>query len=140
MLGVDVQGVTENIAAINNVQVDIGRSITYEEVRRHAPVVFIGNDLRNRFFEGRDPIGKTIEIEGNPYEVIGVAKALGSVFGNSQDNFVMIPIESYFKTYGNRNGIRIVAKAHRPAATDGGPGRGARAAALLPPPAAGPGR
>ena len=121
-------------------QVDLGRGITYEEVRRHAPVVFIGNDLRTRFFEGRDPIGKFIEIEGNPYEVVGAAKALGSVFGNSQDNFVMIPIESYFKTYGNRNGIRIVAKARVAAATGGGPGRSARAAALLPPPAARAGR
>ena len=111
MLGVDVQGVTENIAAINNVQIDIGRGITYEEVRRHAPVVFLGNDLRTRFFEGRDPIGKFIQIEGNPYEVVGAAKALGSVFGNSLDNFAMIPIASYFKTYGSRNGIRIVAKA-----------------------------
>src|SRR4029077_21060195 len=111
VLGVDVQGVTDNIAAINNVQIDTGRGITYEEVRRHAPVVFLGNDLRNRFFEGRDPIGKFIEIEGSPYEVVGAAKALGSVFGNSLDNFVMIPIESYFKTYGSRNGIRIVAKA-----------------------------
>src|SRR5207302_4981459 len=36
---------------------------------------------------------------------------LGSVFGNSQDNFVMIPIASYFKTYGSNKGIRIVAKA-----------------------------
>src|SRR5579864_5533369 len=52
-----------------------------------------------------------IVIEGNPYEVVGVAKVLGSVFGNSQDNFVMIPIESYFKTYGNQKGISIVAKA-----------------------------
>ena len=109
--GVDVQGVTDNIPGINNVQVDIGRGISYEEVRRHAPVAFIGNDIRTRFFEGRDPIGKVIEVDGNPYEVVGVAKTLGSVFGNSQDNFVMIPIESYFKTYGNRNGIRIVAKA-----------------------------
>ena len=111
VLGVDVEGVTDNIAAINNVQVDVGRGITYEEVRRHAPVVFLGNDLRTRFFEGRDPVGKFIEIEGSPYEVVGAAKALGSVFGNSLDNFVMIPIESYFKTYGSRNGIRIVAKA-----------------------------
>ena len=39
-LGVELQGVTENIAGINNVQIDIGRGITYEEVRRHAPVVF----------------------------------------------------------------------------------------------------
>jgi putative ABC transport system permease protein len=109
--GVDIEGVTDNIPTINNVQVDIGRGITYEEVRRHAPVAFIGNDIRTRFFDGRDPIGKTIAIEGNQYEVIGAAKALGSVFGQSQDNFVMIPIEAYFKTYGSRNGIRLIAKA-----------------------------
>src|SRR5207253_10544938 len=60
--GVDLQGVTDNIPAINNVQVSIGRTIGYEEVRRHAPVVFIGNDIRTRFFEGRDPIGKFIEV------------------------------------------------------------------------------
>ena len=111
LLGVDVEGVTDNIAVINNVQVEIGRAITYEEVRRHAPVVYIGNDIRTRFFDGRDPLGKFIEIEGMPYEVVGTAKALGSVFGQSQDNFVMIPIESYFKTYGSRNGIRIIVKA-----------------------------
>jgi putative ABC transport system permease protein len=112
VMGVDLQGITDNIPAINNVQVDIGRGITYEEVRRHAPVAFIGNDIRNRFFEGRDPLGKTIEVEGQPYEVVGVARTLGSVFGQSQDNFVMIPIESYFKTYGNRNGLRILARAN----------------------------
>ena len=111
MEDIDLEGVTDNIPTINNVQVDVGRGITYEEVRRHATVAFIGNDIRTRFFEGKDPIGKTIAIEGIPYEVVGVAKTLGSVFGNSQDNFVMIPIESYFKTYGSRNGIRVIAKA-----------------------------
>ena len=109
--GVDLQGITENIPAINNINVDSGRSIVGEEVRRHAPVVFIGNDVRTRFFQASDPVGKSIEIEGRPYEVVGVAKTLGSVFGQSQDNFVMIPIESYFKTYGSRNGIRLIAKA-----------------------------
>jgi putative ABC transport system permease protein len=111
VMGVDVQGVTDNIPAINNLNVDTGRSIAGEEVRRHARVAFIGNDLRTRFFPGVDPAGKIIEIEGMPYQVVGVAKALGSVFGQSQDNFVMIPIESFFKTYGSRNGIRLVAKA-----------------------------
>jgi putative ABC transport system permease protein len=108
---VNIQGITDTIPAINNVQVDSGRSVTYEEVRRHAAVAFIGNDLRTAFFEGMDPLGKIIAIEGTPYEVVGVAKTLGSVFGNSQDNFVMIPIESYFKTYGSHTGIRLVAKA-----------------------------
>jgi putative ABC transport system permease protein len=108
---VNIQGITDTIPAINNVQVDLGRGITYEEVRRHAAVAFIGNDIRTAFFEGADPLGKTIAVEGNPYQVVGVAKTLGSVFGNSQDNFVMIPIESYFKTYGAHTGIRLVAKA-----------------------------
>jgi len=108
---VQIQGVTDNIPTINNVQVDLGRGITYEEVRRHATVAFIGADLRNKFFADVDPIGKTVSVEGRPYQVVGVAKSLGSVFGNSQDNFAMIPIESYFKTYGSRSGIRLLAKA-----------------------------
>jgi putative ABC transport system permease protein len=111
VMGVDVEGITDNIPAINNLNVDTGRSIAGEEVRRHARVVLIGNDIRTRFFQGVDPVGKIVEIEGMPYEVVGAAKALGSVFGQSQDNFVMIPIESYFKTYGSRNGIRLIAKA-----------------------------
>jgi putative ABC transport system permease protein len=110
-MGVNIQGVTEDISVINNVQVDSGHSVTPEEARRHAAVAFIGGDIRSRFFEGVEPIGKTIQIENRPYQVIGVAKSLGSVFGNSQDNFVMIPIASYFKAYGSRTGIQIVAKA-----------------------------
>lgn len=108
---VEIQGITDNMPAISNVGVAEGRAIASEEVRRHATVAFIGNDLKTRYFEGVDPIGKTIQIEGNPYRVVGVAKGMGSVFGQSQDSFVMIPIESYFKTYGARKDIEIVAKA-----------------------------
>ncbi|HVP45120.1 MAG TPA: ABC transporter permease [Bryobacteraceae bacterium] len=108
---VEIQGITDNMPAISNVGVAEGRVIASEEVRRHATVAFIGNDLKTRFFEGVDPVGKSIQIEGNPYEVVGVAKGLGSVFGQSQDNFVMIPVESYFKTYGARKDIEMVAKA-----------------------------
>lgn len=106
-----IQGITDNILSINNVQIALGRGITEDEVRRHAAVAFIGNDVYTRFFQDKDPIDKMIQIEGNPYQVIGVAKSLGSVFGQSQDNFVMIPIESYFKTYGARKGLALVAKA-----------------------------
>ncbi len=108
---VDIEGITANIPAINNVQVDIGRSISESEARRHAAVAFIGNDIRNHFFLGRDPIGRILQIDGNPFEIVGVAKALGSVFGQSQDNFVMIPVDTYFKTYGSRKGMTLVAKA-----------------------------
>ena len=42
---------------------------------------------------------------------MGVAKAKGSVFGQSQDNFVVIPIETYFKIWGARNGMNFVGTA-----------------------------
>ena len=109
--GVSVQGITANVPDLNNVQVDTGRTITENEIRHRSMVAFIGNDVRNRFFMDRDPIGKTVEVNGVPFEIVGVAKALGSVFGQSLDNFVMIPIDSYFKMFGVQKGMSLVAKA-----------------------------
>jgi putative ABC transport system permease protein len=77
-------------------------------------VAVIGNDLREKFFAGVDPVGKTITIDGRPFEVIGASKKLGSVFGQSRDNFVCIPIEMYFKMYGSRQGIGFNAIALDP--------------------------
>jgi putative ABC transport system permease protein len=62
--------------------------------------VFIGNDIKEQFFPNTDPVGKSIEIQGRPFEIIGVAKAKGSVFGESQDKFVVVPVETYFKMFG----------------------------------------
>ena len=74
-------------------------------------MVFIGADFKDRFFPNVDPIGKTIGIDGRPFEVIGVAQPKGSVFGQSQDNFVAIPDQTYFKIYGS----------HRASATTSSP-------------------
>lgn len=116
MQSVDLQGITANIPALSNIEVGIGREISEIEVRRHSPVAFIGNDVADKFFSGVDPIGKTIKVDSIPYEIVGVAKSKGSVFGQSQDNFVMIPVYAYFKTYGNRihDDIAIFARANDP--------------------------
>lgn len=79
---------------------------TETEDQRRMPVAVIGNDLKDRFFPGADAEGKTFQIDGLPFQVVGVAKPKGSVFGQSQDNFVAIPKETYFKIYGDRIGIR----------------------------------
>jgi putative ABC transport system permease protein len=100
MQQVELDGITAEIPAISNIEVAIGRTPTETEVRRHSPVTFIGEDVNQKFFSGVDPIGKNLLVDGVQYEVIGVAKAKGSVFGQSQDKFVAIPIYSYFKTYG----------------------------------------
>ncbi|MGA3188452.1 MAG: ABC transporter permease [Bryobacteraceae bacterium] len=106
--GVQLTGVTSNAGVITNTQIDTGRYITDIEDQRHMNVVFLGADLKDRFFPSVDPIGKTVAIDGMPFEVIGVGKAKGSVFGQSQDNYVSIPAGTYFKIYGSRTGISYI--------------------------------
>jgi putative ABC transport system permease protein len=99
---VDLSGVTPNIAVISDIGVASGRFITEIESERHMNVAFIGEDVRTRFFLEREPVGKTIVLDGTPFEVIGTAAKRGSVFGFSRDNFVMIPIGTFFKVFGAR--------------------------------------
>jgi putative ABC transport system permease protein len=111
MLGVSLQGMSPNMGEIANLQAAYGRYFTETENRRRLPVAFIGNDLRETLFPNIDPTGKVVHINGRPFEVVGAAKSLGSIFGQSRDNFVMIPIETFFKMYGSRTGISYAAVA-----------------------------
>ena len=95
-----------NGASLSNTEIDTGRMFTETEDNRHMEVVVLGADLKNRFFPNVDPIGKTVQIDGRPFQVIGVAKSKGSVFGQSQDNFVSIPIQTHVKIYGSRSGLQ----------------------------------
>lgn len=104
-------GMTSNGAVMTNSQIDTGRYLTDMEDQRHMNVVCLGADIKERYFPGIDPSGKTIYIDGIPFEVIGTAKPKGSVFGQSQDNFVTIPIGTYFKIYGSRTGISYIFQA-----------------------------
>jgi putative ABC transport system permease protein len=103
--GVGLQGVTSNAAAMSNTQIAMGRFLTDAEDQRRMAVVFLGSDLKERFFPSMDPIGKIVKIDGIPFEVIGVGQSKGSLFGQSQDNYVSIPVNTYFKIYGDRVGI-----------------------------------
>ena len=97
---VDLAGVTANIGVISDIAVTAGRFITDTDDLRRSDVVFIGEDVRDRFFPSSEAVGKTITVDGKPFQVIGTAAKKGSVFGFSRDNFVMIPIGTFFKTFG----------------------------------------
>jgi putative ABC transport system permease protein len=99
---VNLMGVTPNVAMISNIQVDQGRFITDTEDQRRMNVAFLGNDLREKFFPGVDPVGKEIIVSGRPFQVAGTATKRGSAFGSSRDNFVIIPIGTFFKEFGPR--------------------------------------
>lgn len=106
-----LRGASANVGLIANLQPASGRFYSEAEDRRRAAVAFLGNDIRERLFPTGDPIGKTLDIQGRRFEVVGIAKAKGSVFGNSLDNFIYIPVSTYFKMYGSRQGIRFHALA-----------------------------
>jgi putative ABC transport system permease protein len=108
---VGLQGASPNIGVITNIEAEEGRFLSEIENDRHMNVAFIGHDLKDKFFAGASPIGQTIAAEGVQFEIVGVAKAKGSIFGQSQDNFLIVPIDTYFKIWGARNGMGFAATA-----------------------------
>ena len=100
-----------SMASISNTQLSEGRYISDIDDQRRQSVTVIGSEIKDHFFENTDPIGKSIDIDGRPFEIIGVAKAKGSVFGQSQDLFLIIPVETYFKMYGFRKDLGYNATA-----------------------------
>ena len=99
----DLAGVSPNYADIRNITLATGRFLTEGDDLHHAPVCFIGADVVKKFFPTVDPIGKTIRAGTHSYEVIGTATEIGSVFGQSQDNFILIPLNTYMKDWHKHN-------------------------------------
>ena len=108
---IDVRGVTANMGGIDTEEPAIGRYVSEADDLHRANVTMIGNDVAKRFFAGIEPLGKSIYIDGEAYEVVGVAKEMGSAFGQSQDSFVYIPIQTWRKAYGSNTSMNINVKA-----------------------------
>jgi putative ABC transport system permease protein len=108
---VELRGVTANVGVITNTQIAQGRFLTESDDARRMQVAVVGHEVKQKFFPAVDPIGKTIDVGGRPFTVVGVAKEQGSVFGQSRDRFVVIPVETYFKHHGSRTGIGYAALA-----------------------------
>jgi len=103
MENTDVMGASANFADVRNIDVAQGRFITPADDEHRSEVVFIGADLASKFFPNVDPIGKTIRAETHSYQVIGVAEPFGSAFGQSQDNYMIIPLNTYQKEWHRQN-------------------------------------
>jgi putative ABC transport system permease protein len=109
--GVELRGSSPNLGIVNNMQAASGRFLSDIDDQRRLMVAFIGNDVRQRLFPEIDPVGKTLDIEGRRFEIVGVATVKGSVFGQSLDNFIVVPIQTFFKIYGVRRGLAYHALA-----------------------------
>ena len=107
----NIRGVTANMVDIDIVTPSEGRYISEGDDHSRALVTMIGNDLVTKLFPNVDPIGREILIDGRPFQVVGIAKTIGTAFGQSQDNFAYIPIQTYFKIYGTNETVWLNIQA-----------------------------
>ena len=107
-----VQGITPSMAPIYDTDLTAGRMLNETDLNNKSPVMVVGTDIVEHLMTGSDPLGKEVRLDGWTYQVIGVGKKKGKTMGQSQDNYVMIPITAYLKQYGVHNqNIRISGKA-----------------------------
>jgi putative ABC transport system permease protein len=112
MENTQMMGATANFADVRNLNVAEGRFFTEADEEHRTNVVFIGSDLVEKFFPNVDPVGKTVRVETQTYEVIGVAEPLGSAFGQSQDNFMIMPLSTWRKGWHtNQDWVAIFVQA-----------------------------
>ncbi len=104
---IQVSATTPNVAEIEKIEVGEGRYFFQAEEDARRNVCFIGADVAEKLFPTTNPLGQMIKIDGRPYEVIGVGKALGTVFGQPRDLYVSMPLQTFLSTYGSRRSINI---------------------------------
>ena len=106
-----IRGVSASMGDIDAQELTDGRYITEADENSHAMVAMIGSELAEKLFPSLDPVGREVMLDTRPFIVVGVAKPIGSVLGQSRDNFAYIPVETYIKIYGAYDGIWINVQA-----------------------------
>lgn len=108
---VAIRGSNENYLDNNSYEIEDGRNFNSDDIQYGRNVVIIGKDVANVLFETQFPIGKEIRFKGKPFQVIGTLKAKGQIFGQSFDNFVLIPYTTAMNMYGKNRSISVQVKA-----------------------------
>ena len=113
--GVQVQGVSRDYIWFSTFDAERGRLISPSEVDANRPVTVIGWEVADKLFGPADPIDKTLTLRNAHFRVVGVSKKKGSSFGNSQDNFAIIPLGTFQKMFGSRMfGLQLLVKPRAP--------------------------
>jgi putative ABC transport system permease protein len=112
---VNIFGVTPNYLDVRAIGIAQGRSFTEADDQHRSLVCVIGNDVKNKLFPNVDPIGKTVRVATQELLIVGVATTIGSIFGQSQDQFVFLPFQSYEQIWHTgQTSIMILVQAKSP--------------------------
>jgi putative ABC transport system permease protein len=112
--GTRVRGVSASYEDFSSYAAELGRLPGRMEVERGRPVVLLGWDTADKLFKGRNPIDRVIQINGVHFRVVGVSEKKGSVFGNSQDEFALVPLPAFQHLFGSRRSLELTVKPSSP--------------------------
>ncbi len=112
MNGVNVKGVSPNMVEIDSTQPEFGRYINETDDEHRGNVALIGSEIADKLFGAREVVGREIKIDGLPFEIIGVAKEQGAFFGQSRDDFVIVPLSTFQKIFGARQSLTISVRGY----------------------------
>ncbi|MGQ9672163.1 MAG: ABC transporter permease [Candidatus Aminicenantales bacterium] len=95
-----VLGMNEKFPQVLSVYLpEKGRFLSESDIQHRTRVCVLGSELADILFPNLNPLGKEIRIGAEPFQVVGVLKKRGSMFGQSRDNFVGIPITTLMKYF-----------------------------------------
>ena len=103
-----VEGVSSSYVNFSGYTAERGRLMSPIEVERSRPVTVLGWQTADRLFGTNvDPIDKVIQIEGVHFQVVGVSEKKGSMLGQSQDSFAIIPLGQFAMMFGSRRSLDL---------------------------------
>ena len=109
-------GATPDVATVMNLRLDYGRWINESDHTHNTNVVVLGHDTADTIFPANvSPIDKEVEIEGEPFRVIGVLeKRKDSLQGgsNPNDNVAEMPIGTFWRLHPEQNDFMFALKTH----------------------------
>lgn len=108
---VAVAGVNFDYFIALDLKIGEGRNFSKSDDDYSKPVAVVGTDVVDRLFKGIDPIGRRIRVEKFSYEIIGVFEKRGSILGQSQDNFICVPLSVFEKHFGSDRSANFVVMA-----------------------------
>lgn len=104
-------GHTPEMADIDTRTLARGRYFTDQEDRHAAQVCLIGDHLVREFFPGIEPVGRAVRVGDAELTVIGTFEAIGSILGQDQDTFVIVPLNTFLRFRGLRHSLTLEIKA-----------------------------
>jgi putative ABC transport system permease protein len=112
---VQAAGLTPEALLTNQFTLQSGRAINQNDLDYNHPVCILGTDLSKKLFKFVDPIGQEIKVNNQRLKVIGVFDTRGQIFGQSRDNFLVMPLTVFQNEYGKYfRSINITVMAYGP--------------------------